>query len=147
MKEDEMEYGKIDNRMDAGARRHTVGRGALLPAIVVAVCGLTLLSCATTGKGSSAGAPGTSAAAERIAAVEPQPGATKMMNGVEYIYARNRRWTPVSGESEYVWIRKDLYSPGLFESLKESSVAEQKEMDDLKKRIERLEEELGKSAG
>ena len=40
-----------------------------------------------------------------------------MVNGVEYIYGKNRRWPSLAGVPGYVWIRKDQYSPGVFESV------------------------------
>jgi hypothetical protein len=75
----------------------------------------------------------------------PKPGDVKMVNGAEYIYARNRRFMTTSNEPEYVWIRKDQNSPGLFESIAKSNVQSEKEYQDLKKRIERLEVELNKA--
>jgi hypothetical protein len=83
----------------------------------------------------------------KIVTAEPQPGTIKMVHGVAYIYAKNRRWMPVASEPEYVWMRKDMYSPGLLYSIKESSEAEKKEIDQLKERIERLEAELKKRGG
>jgi hypothetical protein len=74
----------------------------------------------------------------------PKPGDIKMISGVEYIYARNRRYMTASYEPEYLWIKKDQYSPGLFESLAQSNAQSEKEYKDLKKRIERLEGELNK---
>jgi hypothetical protein len=78
-------------------------------------------------------------------AKEPKPGDIKVIDGIEYIYARNRRYLLSSGEPENVWIRKDQYSPGMVESLI-SSVAgtTKKERTAMEDRIAKLEEELKK---
>lgn len=79
---------------------------------------------------------------EKVEDSEPKPGDIKVIDGVEYIYARNRRYMLTPNEPEYVWIRKDQYSPGIIQSLVSS--AQKKESDELKKRIAKLEEELKK---
>lgn len=109
-------------------------------AVLVALCGLLLISCATTQNEKTASAP------QKVVTTEPQLGAIKMINGIEYVYSKNRRWQSIPGEPEYVWVRKDLYSPRLFDSLKEPAT-ERKELDRLKERIEQLEKELNKQAG
>jgi hypothetical protein len=78
---------------------------------------------------------------------EPKPGDIKLVEGVEYIYARNRRYNAVSSEPEYIWYRKDQYSPGLFETLKSGMTGtDKKERTELEKRLAKLEGEL-KSKG
>lgn len=42
----------------------------------------------------------------------PKPGDIKVIDSVEYIYARNRRYMLNPYEPEYVWVRKDQYTPG-----------------------------------
>jgi hypothetical protein len=121
-----------------------MGRRSVFFATLVAASVITLLSCATRNQGNAAGVTSGSITGDEAAAVKPQLGAIKLMNGVEYIYARNVRWTPASQEPEYVWVRKDLYSPGLIASLNQPSMAERKELDQLRERIERLEAELKK---
>jgi hypothetical protein len=79
-------------------------------------------------------------------AKEPKPGDIKVVDGVEYIYARNRRWVmnPLS-EPENVWIRKDQYSPGIMEGLVSSAAGtSKKERTAMEDRIAKLEEELKK---
>ncbi len=78
---------------------------------------------------------------ERIDEKAAKPGDIKLIDGVEYIYARNKRYMLTPEEPEYVWIRKDQYSPGIGESLLAGNRKEREEMD---KRIARLEEELKK---
>ena len=73
----------------------------------------------------------------------PKPGDTKIMDGIEYIYASNRRYLYTPSEPEYVWIRKDQYSPRIGENLL-SRKTEKKEMEELEKRISKLEEQLKK---
>jgi hypothetical protein len=78
-------------------------------------------------------------------AKEPTPGDIKVIDGIEYIYARNRRYLLDTGEPENKWIRKDQYSPGIIESMI-SSVAgsSKKEKTAMEDRISKLEEELKK---
>ncbi len=58
---------------------------------------------------------------EEIREADPQPGDIKIMDGIEYIYARNRRFQLTPHEPEYLWLRKDQYSPGIFESVVEGN--------------------------
>ncbi len=78
---------------------------------------------------------------EKVEESEPKPGDIKVIDGVDYIYARNRRYMLNPYEPEYVWIRKDQYSPGFGESIFSSGKKEKAEID---KRIAKLEEELRK---
>jgi hypothetical protein len=74
---------------------------------------------------------------------EPKPGDIKLVEGVEYIYARNRRYDGVSAEPEYIWYRKDQYSPGLFDSLKgRISRSDKRERTELERRLAKLESDL-----
>ncbi len=77
---------------------------------------------------------------------EPSPGDIKVIDGVEYIYARNRKYMLTPYEPEYVWIRKDQYAPGLGENLltRDKSAADKKAQSELDQRIAKLEEELRK---
>lgn len=84
--------------------------------------------------------------AEEVA--EPQLGDIKVIDGVEYIYTRNRKYMLTPYEPPYVWIRKDQYTPGIGEALSfsigGSGGPSKKERDELEKRIAKLEEELKK---
>ena len=75
---------------------------------------------------------------------DPKPGDINVVDGVEYIYAKNRRFMVDPGEPEYVWVRKDRYSPGLFDSLRSGSPVPTKEEKEMEARIAKLEEELKK---
>ncbi len=75
---------------------------------------------------------------------DQKPGDIKVIDGVEYIYARNRRYMVSPYEPEYVWIRKDQYSPGLGEGLLSGGAASKKDRDEMEKRLAKLEEELRK---
>ncbi|MCX7965376.1 MAG: hypothetical protein N2596_01945 [Syntrophorhabdaceae bacterium] len=79
---------------------------------------------------------------EKLEDTEPKPGDIKVIDGVEYIYARNRKYMLIPNEPEYIWVRKDQYSPGILQSL--VSAAQKKERDELTSRIAKLEEELKK---
>jgi len=81
---------------------------------------------------------------EKIEESEAKPGDIKLIDGIEYIYTRNRRYQLTPYEPEYVWVRKDQYSPGLGESLMSGSFASKKEREELERRIAKLEEELKK---
>jgi hypothetical protein len=85
------------------------------------------------------------AAKETDAERNPRPGDLKTVDGAEYIYGSNRRFPTVPGEPEYVWVRRDQYSPRLFDSLGEALVnpsQDRGEMEDLERRISKLEEEI-----
>ncbi len=79
---------------------------------------------------------------------EPQMGDIKVIDGVEYIYTRNRKYMLTPYEPPYVWIRKDQYTPGIGEALSfsigGSGGPTKKERDELERRIAKLEEELKK---
>ena len=78
-------------------------------------------------------------------AKEPSPGDIKVVDGIEYIYGRNPKYMLAYGEPEYIWIRKDQYSPGLFRSLMgQSDAMGKKERTALEDRIAKLEAELKK---
>ncbi len=48
---------------------------------------------------------------------KPKPGDVRVVDGVEYIYARNRKFNISPNEPEYQWVPKDQYSPGVFDSV------------------------------
>lgn len=76
---------------------------------------------------------------------EPELGDIKVIDGVEYIYTRNRKYMLTPYEPAYVWIRKDQYVPGIGEALSFSTGGtSKKERDELERRIAKLEEELKK---
>jgi hypothetical protein len=72
-----------------------------------------------------------------------KPGDVKVIDGVEYIYASNRRYMLTMNEPEYVWIRKDQYSPRVGENILTGGPAK-KEREDTEKRISKLEQDLRK---
>ena len=76
---------------------------------------------------------------------EPKPGDIRIIDGIEYIYARNRKYLLERGEPENVWIRKDQYSPGIIQSMVSDALGpSQKERTAMEGRIAKLEEELKK---
>jgi hypothetical protein len=81
---------------------------------------------------------------EKIQEAALKPGDIKVIDGVEYIYARNRKYMLTPYEPENVWIRKDLYSPGMFDGLTAGQSADPKEQKELEARIAKLEEDLKK---
>jgi len=104
-----------------------------------------LPSCALTSKQeNSAGVEKARTEVDRQD-LRPKLGDVKTVDGVEYIYGKNVRWPTMPGQPEYIWIRKDQYSSGLFDSLNEalSNQAEDKKgIEELERRLDRLEEEV-----
>jgi hypothetical protein len=43
---------------------------------------------------------------------EPEPGDVRVVDGVEYIYAKNRRYLVSPYKPTHVWIRTNMYSAG-----------------------------------
>jgi hypothetical protein len=84
------------------------------------------------------------AAAQKVEESQPQPGDIRVIDGVEYIYAKNKRYMSTPWEPEYVWYRKDQYSPGFLEGLASKPAASTKEQKEMEQRIAKLEEDLKK---
>ena len=82
--------------------------------------------------------------AEKIEEKDPKPGDIKVIDGVQYIYTSNRKYMLNPYEPEYVWVRKDQFSPRLGEALLSGGSASKKERDEMEKRIAKLEEDLKK---
>ncbi len=119
------------------------------PGLSILLCSLLLVSCTYlpfANKNGTADSQKTakSATAQKQQEAEPKPGDIRVTDGVEYIYAKNRRYMSQPYEPEYVWIRKDQYSPGLFESLRARAPGPTKEEKEMEGRIAKLEEELKK---
>jgi hypothetical protein len=92
-------------------------------------------------------ASGTEPNTEKAARIEetvPEPGDIKVIDGVEYIYAQNRRYMFTPYEPLYVWIKKDEYTPRMGENLLTRNAEETEHFKKLEERIKRLEEELKK---
>ena len=71
-------------------------------------------------------------------------GDVRLEGGIEYIYVKNRKFGSTPYERECEWVRKDEYSPRLFEGLANHITRwnEKKEMEEIEKRIARLEAEV-----
>ncbi len=111
--------------------------------IILLVC--LLASCSLPfGKTKAQQAPVKTEKGDEVGDNQPKPGDIKVVEGVEYIYAKNRRFMVVPYEPEYIWIRKDQYSPGLFESLTDrgAGAANKQETQQLQQRMAKLEDEL-----
>jgi hypothetical protein len=123
------------------ARKHI---GPILP---LAVLLLSInLSCAVAPQ--QEGSQSTGKVRPDVASVaQPKPGDLKTVDGVEYIYGKNVRWPTMPYEPEYVWVRRDQYASRLFDSLTEAlsnRADDRKEIEELQRRIERLEKEINK---
>jgi hypothetical protein len=79
-----------------------------------------------------------------VEAPAPEPGDIKVIDGVEFIYASNRRYMFTPYEPLNVWIRKDEYTPRMGENLLTRNAEETEHFRKLEERIKRLEEELKK---
>ena len=76
---------------------------------------------------------------------EPKPGDIRVIDGVEYIYAHNKRYMFEPTEPENVWYRKDQYSPGIIQSMISDALGpSKKEKTAMEDRITKLEAELKK---
>ncbi len=66
------------------------------------------------------------------------------MMGSNIFTPRTRRYMTDPWQPEYVWVRKDQYRPGLFDSLRSRSPVPTKEEKEMEARIAKLEEDLKK---
>ncbi|MGD0228985.1 MAG: hypothetical protein ABSC19_01340 [Syntrophorhabdales bacterium] len=113
----------------------------LLLAALLVSCSLLPFGKKTTAK------PPTTEKGEVVAQTDqPKPGDVRIIDGVEYIYARNRRYQLTPYEPEYEWVRKDQYSPGVFDSISDrmagGDAAAKKDHAELEKRMTKLEDDL-----
>jgi hypothetical protein len=113
--------------------------------IILLVC--VLASCSSLNPFSKKTPPADTAATgkgEKVEDNRPKPGDIKMVDGVEYIYAKNIRFAQAAYEPEYVWVRKDQYTPSLFDRIagKGNEGMNKQEREELDKRMAKLEAEL-----
>jgi len=81
---------------------------------------------------------------EKIEEKDPKPGDIKVIDGVQYIYTSNRKFMLNTYEPEYVWVRKDQFTPRMGEALLSGGTESKKEREEMEKRIAKLEEDLKK---
>lgn len=121
--------------------------------LIVVLIALSLVSCASNPFASKkdAGASGSATDTKqtqtqktaKIGEDTPKPGDIKVIDGIEYIYARNRRFMFTPYEPEYIWIRKDQYTPRIGENFLTKGTST-KEQQELEKRLAKIEEEMKK---
>ncbi len=113
--------------------------------IILVLCLLASCSLPFGGKKTEQ-APTKPETGTKVETALPKPGDIKIVEGVEYIYAKNRRYMMAPYEPEYIWVRKDQYSPGLFDTLvgSGSSGADKKQQQELEQRLAKLEENIKK---
>ncbi|MCS7280586.1 MAG: hypothetical protein NZ583_03025 [Desulfobacterota bacterium] len=123
-----------------------MGKAILFTLIISIVCG----SCTYAPFGKKKDVAQTQVAkeskkekAEKVEPEQPKPGDIKVIDGVEYIYVRNRRFALSPQEPEYIWVRRDQYRPGLADAIS-GAIAGRQERQELERRIAKLEEELKK---
>ncbi len=113
--------------------------------LIVILASLFLVSCSHTpsmhnnGTADSQKKPATT---QKVREAEPQPGDTRVTDGVEYIYGKNVRYMVSPGQPEYVWVRKDQYFTDPLDSPRSRTGTPTKEQQELTERVARLEEEL-----
>lgn len=82
---------------------------------------------------------------DRVDLEDPKPGDIKVLDGVEYIYTRNKKYMLTPYEQEYVWVRKDQYVPGIGETVMSAlGGSSQKDKAELEARLAKLEEDYKK---
>jgi hypothetical protein len=90
-------------------------------------------------------AKGERADVQEMIVSDPKPGDIQVLDGIEYIYTRNKKYMLTPYEPEYVWVRKDQYVPGLGEQVGTAfGGASKKERDELEARLAKLEEDYKK---
>ena len=113
--------------------------------LVVILASLFIVSCShppLTNKNVTAESQNKPETAQKARVAEPRPGDTRIIDGIEYVYGKNVRYMASPGEPEYVWVRKDQYSPDALGSSRARTAMPGKEQKDMAERIARLEEEL-----
>ena len=101
--------------MFLSSRRYLLGsvkRTAVLPVrleIIILFLLPLLVACALTQDNKKPADIPRSQNVVKVAEPAPQPGDMKLMGGVEYVYARNRRFNTTPYEPEYVWYRKRAF--------------------------------------
>jgi hypothetical protein len=82
---------------------------------------------------------------------KPKPGDVRLVDGKEYIYVANRKFGMSPEEPQYLWMPKDQYSPGIFDSvvgrITGQSTAEKQERAELQQRMAKLETDLNQKKG
>lgn len=120
--------------------------------IILILIALSLVSCSSNPFSSKKDTSSTSATdskqaqaqkSTRVSDDAPKPGDIKVIDGIEYIYARNRRYMFTPYEAEYIWIRKDQYAAGPGENILTRGPST-KEQQELEKRLAKIEEEMKK---
>ena len=82
---------------------------------------------------------------ERLDLLDAKPGDIKVLDGIEYIYTRNKKYMLTPYEPEYVWVRKDQYVPGIGEMVSTGlSGTSKKDKEELEARLAKLEEDYKK---
>jgi hypothetical protein len=116
-----------------------------LSKLVVILASLFIVSCSHSSlmnKNVTAESQNKPETAQKARVAEPRPGDTRIIDGVEYVYGKNVRYMVSPSEPEYVWVRKDQYSPDALGSSQARTAMPGKEQKELEERIAQLEQEL-----
>jgi len=103
-----------------------------------------LISCSTPAGREGAANAAKTEKAEKLRQAGPAAGDVRLVNGVEYVYARNWKFGSTPDEPEYVWVPREYYSPG-DQKPPAPNTAWEKERKDLLERLKKLEAEVGQS--
>ncbi len=100
-----------------------------------------LISCSST---QTKPKPTEAEVRQKLREKGPVPGDVRLEKGIEYVYAHNSKYGFSPDEPEYVWVRKEYYTPGVNEP-PVSDAAWEKERKELLERLEKLEAEAKQS--
>jgi hypothetical protein len=120
--------------------------------LLVLLLVLILVSCSWPFGKKTQNAPVKSEKGELVGEGEkPKPGDVRLVDGKEYIYVANRKFGMSPEEPQYLWMPKDQYSPGIFDSvvgrITGQSTAEKQERAELQQRMAKLETDLNQKKG
>jgi hypothetical protein len=79
----------------------------------------------------------------------PMEGDVRVMDGAEHVYGRNVRYMSNPGEPAHVWLRRDLYTPSLIDTIpgRVGSPTRNKELTELEERLAKLEQAVRGGGG
>jgi hypothetical protein len=82
--------------------------------------------------------------AEKARKSGPLEGDVRVIDGEEYVYGKNVKYMTSPGEPVNVWVRRDLYTPSLADTIpgRVGRPADTKELSELEERLAKLEQTI-----
>ncbi len=119
--------------------------------LIVILLSLLLISCSSSAKkkGQVDEAQAYAEAAQKARQSGPLEGDVRVIDGLEYVYGKNVKYMTTPDEPLYVWVRRDLYSPSLIDTMpaRAGRPIDAKEQSELEERLAKLERAIrGESA-